>query len=152
MSASYAYLCRKAGIPAPGERVVRPIRAQRRRKMSVAEEKEILRAALAQMVATGELRVTPDGKYYLPTMKPYRIQNDIVAAHDEQEAIKVWSEQRGEPATAAGPVEQVPLTMEVMLEDESEKGTKPGTLADCFPAEGDEEARIIAFGDCANCP
>jgi hypothetical protein len=121
----------------------------RRYHRRVDREKAQLREALDAMVARGEIRKTEDGKYYLPDMKPYRIQNDIVAAKSEQQAIEVWAKERGLPAASAGPVEEVLVTVPVNLEDDS-GGTKPGTLADCMPGDNDEP-RVVAFGECEHC-
>lgn len=65
MAHSYAYLCRKAGLPPPGEAAPRPLYTRRRRKTR-EEEMAWLHAELEAMVARGELYKTPDGRYGLP--------------------------------------------------------------------------------------
>lgn len=79
-------------------------------------------------------------------MKAFRIQNDIVAAADSQKAIAAWAEHYKEPYNAAGPVEEVPLTLEIQVE-EPEGEWRDGTLDEVMPA-GDEPAQIVCFGEC----
>jgi hypothetical protein len=83
-------------------------------------------------------------------MKAFRIQNDIVAARDEAEAIKTWAEHYERPFNSAGPVEELdPETTEISIEDENEQW-RDGLLSELIP-EGDGKPEIIAFGECEDC-
>lgn len=64
MAHSYAYLCRKAGLPAPGEAAPRPLHTRRRRNTR-EEEMAWLHAELEALVVSGDLYKTPDGRYGL---------------------------------------------------------------------------------------
>lgn len=79
-------------------------------------------------------------------MKAYRIQNDIVAAPDEQAAIVCWGGYDDRDVASAGPVEEVPLTLEINIEEES-GSFRTGTLAEVMPADG-EPAQLVCEGEC----
>lgn len=83
-------------------------------------------------------------------MKAFRIHNDIVAAVDEQEAIRTWAQYYERSATQAGPVEDInPAEMEIQIENED--GTfRDGKLAEVMPADG-EPPQFVAFGECDCC-
>lgn len=82
-------------------------------------------------------------------MNAYRIQNDIVAARDAQDAIRAWAEHYQAPYNSAGPVETVnPAELEISIEDEDGE-YRDGKLSEVMPIDG--PAEIVAFGDCENC-
>jgi hypothetical protein len=83
-------------------------------------------------------------------MKTYRIQNDIVAAHDEQEAIATWAEHYAVEPGTAGPVEEVdPHGFPISIEEE-DGSYRDGTLIEVLDLGG--KPCVIAFGSCADCP
>lgn len=83
-------------------------------------------------------------------MKAFRIHNDIVAARDEQEAIRTWAEYYERPAAQSGPVEEI-NPAEVACQIEEEDGSfREGTLAEVMPAD-DAGPEIVAFGECDCC-
>jgi hypothetical protein len=82
-------------------------------------------------------------------MNAYRIQNSIVAAPDEQAAITAWAAHFNQLATAAGPVEDVALTLEIQIEDEF-GNYAPGPLSECMPGAG-EPAQVVCEGECEGC-
>jgi hypothetical protein len=65
---SYAYLCKKAGLPPPTglAEIIRKERVSRERHRTELQRKEWLRLELDAMVARGELYKSADGKYGLP--------------------------------------------------------------------------------------
>lgn len=83
-------------------------------------------------------------------MKAFRIHNDMIAARDEQEAIRTWAQYYERPAVQAGPVEEVnPAEVPVQIEDE--KGNwRDGTLAELMPSDADGP-QIVGFGECDCC-
>lgn len=81
-------------------------------------------------------------------MKAYRIQNDIFAARDEQEAIAAWAEHYNAGTAEAGPVEEVPLDLEIQIEG-PEGVWRDGKLSEVMPSDG--PAEIVCFGNCENC-
>jgi hypothetical protein len=82
-------------------------------------------------------------------VKAYRIQNDIVAAANEQEAIAAWSEQTNMPAASAGPLEEI-NPAELSIEIENEFGAfRTGKLSEVMPDAG--PAQVVAFGECEDC-
>lgn len=64
MAHSYSYLCKKAGVPVPGENICRPMKVFRR-IVTESQKKEWLSKQLDQMVADGMLYKTTDGKFGL---------------------------------------------------------------------------------------
>lgn len=83
-------------------------------------------------------------------MKAFRIHNDVIAAGDEQEAIRTWAEYYERPAVQAGPVEEIdPNALQIQIENEG--GTwRSGKLAEVMPATG-EPPQIVGFGECDCC-
>ena len=83
-------------------------------------------------------------------MKAFRIHNDIVAASDEQEAIRTWAEYYERPAVQSGPVEEInPAELEIQIENEDETW-RTGALAEIMPPAG-SPPEIIARGECECC-
>lgn len=78
-------------------------------------------------------------------MNAYRIQNDLVAARDEQEAIAAWAKHYDVDPQSAGPVEQIdPSTFIISVENED--GTwRDAPVAEVMPTAG--EACLVAFGE-----
>lgn len=76
-------------------------------------------------------------------MKAYQIQNDIVAAHNEPQAIGTWADRFGIDPKLSGPcVEVDPLQVEMSHEGRGGR-YEPGTLAEIMPeADGDPELLV----------
>lgn len=83
-------------------------------------------------------------------MKAFRIHNDIIAAADEQQAIRTWAEYYERPAVQAGPVEDIdPAELEIQIENE-DGSYRAGKLAECMPPDADGP-QFVAFGECDCC-
>lgn len=83
-------------------------------------------------------------------MKAYRIQNDIVAAHNEEQAIGTWAAHFKKDPKTAGPVEEVnPAEIEVQFE-RTEGEWEAGALAEIMP-EADGAPEVLIEGECEGC-
>lgn len=80
-------------------------------------------------------------------MKTFRVGNDIVAAHDEAEAIRVWANETTRPVADADPVEEIdPAQTAVAAEDEDgATNADIKTIADLLPVD---EPCVLAVGSC----
>jgi hypothetical protein len=79
-------------------------------------------------------------------MKAYKIQDDIVAAHNEEQAVGTWMDYFSEDAKSAGPIEEIdPLTYMINFE-QNDGSFELGPLADIMP-EHDPEVIIDSNAD-----
>lgn len=83
-------------------------------------------------------------------MKAYRIQNDIVAAHNEPQAIGTWAAHYDVDPKEAGPVEEVNPAEVPMQFEQLDGSFQDGTVAEIMPEDG-MGPEIVAFGECENC-
>lgn len=83
-------------------------------------------------------------------MKAYRIQNDIVAAHNEPQAIGTWAHHFGKDWRTAGPAEEVnPAEVEVQYE-QRDGSFQPGPLTEMMP-DDNADPEVLIEGECEHC-
>ena len=80
-------------------------------------------------------------------MKAFLIENDIVAARDRDEAVRVWAEFAEQPINSIKRIEELdPKTMEIAIEEEDGK-VRDGVLEEVMPTDADGP-QIVCTGEC----
>lgn len=80
-------------------------------------------------------------------MKAFLIENDIVAAGDRDEAVRVWAEFSGQPFNSIKRIEELdPKAMEIGIEDEA-GNVRDGLLEEVMPTDADGP-QIVCIGEC----
>lgn len=75
-------------------------------------------------------------------MKAYKIQDDLIAANSEQEAITEWAKHFDVEPDTSGPVEELnPETFQINYE-QGDGSYKPGPLSHLIP-DGDDPIVLI---------
>lgn len=83
----------------------------------------------------------------VPKMRAWRIGNEIVAARDVLEAMRVWLAESNAQSHADGPAEEIDPA-QVAIQVENEDGSfRAGTVAEVMPGD-DGEPHVVAFGEC----
>lgn len=83
-------------------------------------------------------------------MRAWRIGNDIVAARNVIEAMRVWLDDPDAKTRADGPAEELdPEQLTIQIENE-DGSFRSGKLTECMPGDG-EAAQVVAYGEC-DCP
>lgn len=80
-------------------------------------------------------------------MKTFRAGNDIVAAHDEAEAIRTWADELSRPLAEADPVEEIDPAQTALAAEAEDGSRDPAikTIADLLPVAA---PCVLAVGEC----
>lgn len=71
-------------------------------------------------------------------MKAYKIKDDIVAAHNEEQALETWAAHFGEDPKAAGPCEEIDPATYMVSYEQDDGSYKDGPLSDAMPTDNPE--------------